>query len=99
MKIVTQSTATPVTPQTAERKSRMFGWLKRIALWLIIGIVALAATGATYQAIATALDKRAFPAPGEMIDIGGYSLHLYCGGQNEDGRPTVILESGLGGTL
>ena len=34
------------------------------------------------------------PPPGELIDIGGYSLHLYSKGQ---GKPTVILEHSLGG--
>jgi len=98
MKVVTQSPAIPVKPQTAEPKSRVFVWIKRIALWLIIGIVTLAAVGATWQAIATQMDKRAYPPPGQMIDVGGYSLHLNCAGQNADGQPTVILEPGLGAT-
>jgi len=32
--------------------------------------------------------------PGELVDVGGHRLHLYCAGQ---GSPTVVLESGLGG--
>ncbi|HEX5810173.1 MAG TPA: alpha/beta hydrolase, partial [Anaerolineales bacterium] len=107
MKIVAHSPAAPVEPQTAQPTlapgasaggSRIGFWLKRIALWLISGIITLAALGAVYQTIATAMDKRALPPPGQMIDVGGYSLHLYCVGQNTDGSPTVILESGLGGT-
>jgi pimeloyl-ACP methyl ester carboxylesterase len=31
--------------------------------------------------------------PGQLIDIGGYQLHINCRGQ---GSPTVILDSGLG---
>ncbi len=42
------------------------------------------------------IDQRIFPPPGEMIDVGSYSLHLNCAGQNADGQPTVILEPGLG---
>ncbi|HXD11899.1 MAG TPA: alpha/beta hydrolase, partial [Anaerolineales bacterium] len=34
----------------------------------------------------------------QLIDIGGYRLHLYCMGESSDGSPTVILEQGLGGT-
>lgn len=98
MKIAAHSPAVPVEPQTARPKSRIGVWVKRIALWLIIGIITLAALGAVYQTIATAMDKRALPPPGQMIDVGGYRLHLYCIGQNTDGRPTVILESGLGAT-
>jgi pimeloyl-ACP methyl ester carboxylesterase len=96
MKVVTQSPAEPVKPHTAKPKSRVFVWLKRIALWLIIGIVALATIGAIYQAAATAMDKRAYPPPGQMIDVGGYQMHLNCTGANVDGSPTVILENGLG---
>jgi pimeloyl-ACP methyl ester carboxylesterase len=98
MKTVAHSPAIPAEPQTARPKSRIGFWLKRIVLWLVIGILSLAALGAVYQMIATAMDRRALPAPGQMIDVGGYSLHLYCVGQNTDGRPTVILESGLGAT-
>ena len=33
-------------------------------------------------------------APGKMIDVGGYRLHIYCTGE---GTPTVILDAGMGG--
>src|SRR5205814_9411789 len=46
--------------------------------------------GATYQGVATALERRQFPHPGRMIDVGGHQLHLYCVGQ---GAPTVVLEA------
>src|SRR6266508_940072 len=96
MKVLTQSPALPAKPQTAKSKAGIFVWLKRIALWLAIGIVTLAAIGAAYQAIAIEMDKRAYPPPGQMIDVGGYQMHLYCTGTNVDGSPTVILENGLG---
>ena len=96
-KVVTQSPATSVKPQTAKPKSRVFVWLKRITLWLVIGIVALGALGAIYQAVATEMDKRAYPPPGQMVDVGDYRLHLYCTGANVNGSPTVILEQGGGG--
>jgi pimeloyl-ACP methyl ester carboxylesterase len=35
------------------------------------------------------------PAPGQLVDVGGYRLHLYCSGQGIG--PTVVLEAGLGG--
>lgn len=31
--------------------------------------------------------------PGKLVDLGGYKLHLNCTGK---GRPTVILEAGMG---
>ena len=96
MKVVTQSPATSVKPQTTKPRSRAFVRLKRIVLWLVIGIVTLAAIGAAYQTIATAMDKRAYPPSGQLVNIGGYNLHIYCIGQ---GSPTVILETGLGTML
>jgi pimeloyl-ACP methyl ester carboxylesterase len=98
MTIITQAPTTPTEPQATRPTSRVFVWLKRMALWLIIGFVSLATVGTVYQTIATSLDKRAYPAPGQMIDVGGYKLHLACTGANVNGSPTVILETGLGST-
>jgi hypothetical protein len=39
------------------------------------------------------LDQLPPEPPGELIDIGGRKLHLYCTGK---GRPTVVLEAGAG---
>lgn len=75
---------------------RLLLWIRRILLGLLVTAIAIPVIGATYQAIATAVDKRAYPPSGVMIDVGDYSLHLYCTGENTDGRPTVILEPGLG---
>jgi hypothetical protein len=47
-----------------------------------------------YQSIATASDQRSYPAPGQMVDVGGHRLHLLAMGA-ERGGPTVILESGV----
>ena len=32
--------------------------------------------------------------PGQLVDVGGHRLHMYCTGS---GSPTVVLEPGLGG--
>jgi pimeloyl-ACP methyl ester carboxylesterase len=61
---------------------------------MIAGLLALAVIGATYQAIATEIDQRTYPHPGEMVVVGDYSLHISCAGQ---GSPTVILEAANGG--
>lgn len=36
-----------------------------------------------------------FPQPGEMVDVGGYRLHLLTKGPDRS-EPTVILDTGLG---
>lgn len=73
-------------------------WVKRIFSTLLIVLIALSLLGMIYQTISTQTDKRKYPAPGQLIDIGGFRLHLYCMGASKNGSPTVILEQGLGGT-
>jgi pimeloyl-ACP methyl ester carboxylesterase len=63
---------------------------------LALALLALALAGAAYQGIATAADERHYPAPGRLVDVGGYRLHIYCTGQ---GGPTVILDALFPGTV
>jgi pimeloyl-ACP methyl ester carboxylesterase len=56
-------------------------------------IVLLAVSGGTYEAIMRAGDAKRYPPPGQLVDVGGYRLHLHCVGQ---GSPTVVLDAGLG---
>lgn len=37
-----------------------------------------------------------FAAPGRMVDIGGWKIHLNCTGEAKPDQPTVILEAGAG---
>ena len=80
-----------VSSSTARRNIRRIG---KALLGLVVVLLALAVAGAIYQAIATGLAERAYPPPGEMVDVGGYSLHINCVGQ---GNPTVVLDAGSGG--
>jgi len=73
---------------------RIWNWLKRILLWASILILLLAATGMVYQTAATESDRQNFPPPGNLIDVGGFKLHIYCKGE---GSPTVILDALSGG--
>jgi pimeloyl-ACP methyl ester carboxylesterase len=66
----------------------------RIVGVIIVIVVLLGGSGFAYQSASEAKDKQQYPLPGQMVDVGGYRLHLYCTGQ---GSPTVVLESGLGG--
>src|SRR5918997_1126173 len=63
-------------------------------LVLVVVLLVLAIVGAIYQAIATERAERAYPPPGEMVDVGGHSLHINCVGQRS---PTVVLDAGSGG--
>lgn len=54
----------------------------------------------TYQAAIVSAQSEStpppFPAPGKLVDVGGWRLHLNCTGEARTSQPTVILEPGLG---
>ena len=43
---------------------------------LIVALFALAVAGAIYQTIATKRAERAYPPPGEMVDVGATAYTL-----------------------
>lgn len=61
---------------------------------IAIGVAILALAGLFYQAAATARDKRTYPPPGQLVDLGGRRLHLLVRG-DDTGQPTVLLEAGM----
>jgi pimeloyl-ACP methyl ester carboxylesterase len=70
-------------------RSRSRRWL----VYPVIAILALASIGGGYETVREAADAKAYPMPGQLIDVGGHSLHLNCTGS---GSPTVVLEPGGG---
>ena len=66
-------------------------WLVAIA-GMLMGLIGL---GTIYQVIATNSERRRFLPPGKSIDINGNSLHYKIMGE---GNPTVVVDSGQGGT-
>ncbi len=66
----------------------------RRLLYPVITFLALASVGGGYATVGAEADARAYPAPGQLIDVGGHRLHLNCTGS---GSPTVVLEPGGGG--
>jgi pimeloyl-ACP methyl ester carboxylesterase len=60
-----------------------------------IFLLVLAITGMIYQTAATESDQRKYPAPGELVNVGGYKMHIYCMGE---GSPTIILDHVGGGS-
>jgi pimeloyl-ACP methyl ester carboxylesterase len=55
--------------------------------------IALPLSGAAYESIASRGDAHAHPAPGRLVDVGAFRLHINCIGV---GSPTVVLDAGLG---
>jgi pimeloyl-ACP methyl ester carboxylesterase len=66
---------------------------RRIVLILVVLLVILAAAGFLYENISEARDRRFNPMEGQLVDVGGRKMHIYCVGT---GTPTVVLDSGLG---
>lgn len=65
-------------------------WIKRFGMAFLLLII----TGICYQQWSEWRDKRIFPMPGKLVDVGGHRLHIWCIGQ---GSPTILMLSG-GGT-
>src|SRR3990170_1939497 len=63
----------------------------RIISIVMLGVLILALVMLTAGAIAKANLAKQYPAPGQLVDAGGYKLHINCTGQ---GSPTVILAAG-----
>jgi pimeloyl-ACP methyl ester carboxylesterase len=98
---MTTSTSSMATNSQAQntRPRRGRRILRRIGLGIlgIIGVmIACAVFGMVYEAIMSAGDAQRYPAPGQLVDVGGYQLELNCIGE---GSPTVILTYGFADNL
>ena len=79
-----------------KNKSSRLGCLAQVGrafLWLVAIVALLLAAGYAYQRQTTAADFKQFPAPGQRVDVGGYSLRINCTGE---GSPTVVVDAGNG---
>ena len=70
-------------------KTKIYQASKKVVLVLVIIMAAILVAGA----VAKANLAQKYPAPGQLVDVGGYQMHIYCTGQ---GSPTVMLEAGSG---
>lgn len=71
-------------------KVKISKFTRRVFILLMAGLILLPG----YQTFASAADQQTYPAPGQMFDVGGHRLHLYCMGE---GQPTVLMEAGMSG--
>ena len=76
--------------RTPTRRGRK---LHDLAGWDFGGSIDFAPGRGIYEPLAEAADAKAYPPPGQMVDVGGYRLHINCTGS---GSPTVVIESGWG---
>jgi pimeloyl-ACP methyl ester carboxylesterase len=82
-----------VSAAPSRRRRRLsFGRLTAVIVALL-GVPL--AGGAAYEAIASLGDASTSAPAGQLVDVGGYRLHLDCRGE---GGPTIVMDSGLGGS-
>jgi pimeloyl-ACP methyl ester carboxylesterase len=80
-------------PQSLPNKRGYRWWATRIALSVLALFVVLIVVTLLLGAKAKADLIAKYPPPGQMVDVGGYRLHINCAGT---GSPTVVMEAGLG---
>ena len=80
------TTSAPVQ-RTHSVRSRLW----RVCKWLLISVAMVVATGFVFQFPMAERDSYRYPAPGNLVDIGGLRLHINCTGA---GSPGVIMEAG-----
>jgi pimeloyl-ACP methyl ester carboxylesterase len=68
-------------------------WLRIIVRSFFVLVILLAAAGFLYENISETRDRRFNRMPGQLVDVGGYKMHIDCTGQ---GGPIVVLDAGLG---
>jgi pimeloyl-ACP methyl ester carboxylesterase len=77
-------------------RRKLIKWISRILI-IFIGLpLGLLLIGFVYETIASKSDWARYPPAGELIDIGGYKLHLHCDGEREGDQPLVVIEAGSG---
>ncbi len=81
------------TQTLSETSLTAWNWTKQAGLGLIGALALFMLGGAVYQELSTRIDAKNNPPMGELIDIGGYKMHLYTTGS---GGPAVVLDPGLG---
>ncbi len=71
----------------------------QLILGLLVGFAVIVAllvlAGLVFQQVGCARDARRFPPPGQLVDVGGYRLHICSTGE---GTPAVVMDSGFPGS-
>jgi pimeloyl-ACP methyl ester carboxylesterase len=76
-------------PASTRRGRGCLVWLG-VSLAALLGLLLM---GYIFEPGVEALEAKAYPPPGELVDVGGYRLHINCTGS---GSPTVVIEAGWG---
>ena len=74
------------------------GRVLTVIMWIgaaavILGILIPVAL-ITLQRQVLAMTRNTHTAPGRLVDVGGYRMHIHCEGESEPGGPTVVIDAG-----
>ena len=72
--------------------NKFWKWTKRIVTGLLVLLLVFGALTCAAGGVAKSNLMRENPAPGQLVNVGGFKMHIHCTGE---GSPTVILVSGL----
>jgi pimeloyl-ACP methyl ester carboxylesterase len=64
--------------------------------WFFVCVLAAALLGTLFQALGAHRDRKHFPPPGRLVDVGGHRLHLLESGSSD---LTIVFEAGLMSTV
>src|SRR5438105_13503552 len=91
---MSSGTSLAAAPPSLSRRGRTRARRIGRGLIAVLGLlVVLGLVGTVYESVAEAADVRAYPPPGQMIEVGGHSLYINCVGT---GTPTVVIDAGWG---
>ncbi len=79
-----------VVPQV---KKQLHSRTRNFVIYPVLVILMFSAIGGLYEKIQESVDHNNLSIKGQLVDVGGYKMHINCVGE---GEPTVILEPGLG---
>jgi len=74
--------------QSSKQKRGFAWWMRATLLFVMILVVTTWSAGAVVKSNL----RKQNPAPGQMVNVDGRGMHIYCTGE---GSPTVILAAGL----
>jgi len=80
------------------KRKGCFWWGLRVMGGLIALFVLLFLAACVAEKVSLAQLPEKYPPPGEMVDVGEYSLHLYCTG-DPSAKPVVVVSPGSGSSV
>ena len=83
----------PLKQKTTKSKSHR---IRRIFKIVALSLLCLILLGFIYESISEYIDSKTLVPPGQIVNVNGHKMHVYCTGEN-NGKATVVLESGAGG--